>query len=102
MKLAAALATALTVALVACSDSHSHTDAGASSFPSCQAIVAACHEVDPGSGPVHECHESAEAAKADSECSPKKDACLALCKAPAVDAGVDASGDASARDAARD
>ena len=31
-------------------------------IPECEAIAEACHPVDPGTGPIHECHENAEAA----------------------------------------
>jgi hypothetical protein len=50
----------------------------------CDRIVEACHDVDPGSGPIHDCHEDAEAAEAASDadeiCADREDDCIALCK----------------------
>jgi hypothetical protein len=63
--------------------------------PDCEAIVEACHPKDPGSGPVHECHETAETAGTAHDaktCADKKVACVTLCNAaatPAGDAGKD-------------
>jgi hypothetical protein len=61
--------------LVACSDDKK--DAGT---PSCDAIVEACHPLDKGSGPIHECHESAEEGATEASCAAKKAECLAVCK----------------------
>ena len=38
-------------------DAFSTSDAFVELRPSCELIVAACHDVDPGSGPIHDCHE---------------------------------------------
>jgi hypothetical protein len=92
----------------ACSDSHSHdgVDGGAhtSAFASCQAILDACHEVDTGEGPIHDCHDVAHDATSEETCAPKKAACLATCAAAAADAGPSDSGllDTSAKDAESD
>ena len=62
--------------LGACSDDKK--DDGA---PSCKAIIEACHPLDPGSGPIHECHEAAEAdGVTEQTCAGKKAECLATCK----------------------
>jgi hypothetical protein len=45
---------------------------------SCERIVEACHELDPGSGPIHDCHEFAEEAT-DEACVDREDDCLAAC-----------------------
>jgi hypothetical protein len=61
----------------------------------CQAILDACHPKDPGSGPVHDCHEAAETAgdvRDAKTCADKKSGCVALCTAaatPTKDAGAD-------------
>jgi hypothetical protein len=71
---------------------HSHADAGGahtSPYPACNEITAACHEVDVEEGPIHTCHDEAHAAKSNDDCVPKKDNCLAICKAAAADAGHD-------------
>lgn len=64
---------------------------------SCDQIVAACHPLDTGSGPAHDCHEAAEAAEATEEsCAARKAECLTACPAPiAADASpqTDASPD---------
>lgn len=64
----------------------------------CEEIVEACHMVDPGTGPIHDCHEFAEAmGRTAAECSAMRASCIALCRA-AADAG--AGQDAAAQDAA--
>lgn len=95
----------LALLLVACKsdDSHDHGDGGHhSDYPSCDAIIQACHPYDVGEGPVHDCHDLGHGALNDSECASKKDDCLKICAA-AADGGtaVDAS-DASASDASGD
>jgi len=76
--------------LYACSDhtdgdDHSHDiptdEAGGhtSPYPSCNAIVMACHKYDVGEGPIHDCHEVGHAATSDEPCVAQKAACLALC-----------------------
>lgn len=63
--------------------------------PSCQEIVDACHEVDLGYGPLHECHETAHDVSTAEACEPIRDECVALCDA-AASADADADGDADA------
>jgi YVTN family beta-propeller protein len=46
----------------------------------CEAIVEACHDIDPGSGPIHECHEFAEdEATTKEQCVAMSQECLATC-----------------------
>jgi hypothetical protein len=53
----------------------------------CADIIAACHDVDPGSGPLHDCHEIGHD-EVESACAPERDRCVMLClAAAAVDAG---------------
>jgi hypothetical protein len=52
----------------------------------CEAIIEACHPVDPGSGPIHECHENAESKWSNDQCTSMSAGCLAMCKA--VDGGA--------------
>jgi hypothetical protein len=78
-------------ALAACGDD------GSTMAPSCQAITDACHDVDPGSGPIHDCHETAHEDGTAAACDPIEAMCLALCNAAADggaggDAGIDAGG----------
>ncbi|WP_146653862.1 hypothetical protein [Labilithrix luteola] len=89
----------------ACSsdDDHSHSETGGhtSPFASCQTIIDACHELDVGEGPIHDCHEighDATEATGDGECVAKKDECLKTCVADAgtADSGAsDGSADAA-------
>lgn len=69
------------VTVVAChgDDDHHHGGAGA-----CGQIVAACHDIDPGTGPISECHALGHD-EVESDCEPQLTACLAVCVA---DAGV--------------
>jgi uncharacterized repeat protein (TIGR04052 family) len=46
----------------------------------CQDIINACHDVDPGSGPLHDCHELGHD-EVESACAPERDRCVALCGA---------------------
>ena len=55
----------------------------------CEEITEACHPVDPGSGPIHDCHEASEEGSR-AECETQHDACLVICTA-AADAGTDAA-----------
>ena len=73
---------ALCALTLGCAESgHDHAAA-------CSPIIAACHEVDPGHGPIHDCHETGHAGD-DVACSAMQDTCVALCEAAAnVDAGV--------------
>ncbi|GAB4206425.1 MAG: hypothetical protein OHK0013_23080 [Sandaracinaceae bacterium] len=53
----------------------------------CRDISAACHDVDPGSGPLHDCHELGHD-EVESACASERDRCVALCMAAAaIDAG---------------
>ena len=79
-----ALLTALVAAIAACEDDHDHDTAAEP--PSCKAIVEACHELDKGDGPIHDCHEFAEGGKTEAECAAKKTECLTTCT-PGGDAG---------------
>ncbi len=99
----AALATfivAVAPALVAsggCSSTTATSDAGAdtgAAFPSCKAIIDACHPVDTGEGPGRDCHDIGHAGKSEEECAPKKAACVATCLAMVADSGTDAAIDA--------
>lgn len=81
------LATFVGLSLLACgSNSPPDTPAGAS-FASCKAIVDACHEVDEGTGPVHECHDLSHEASTDEACAARKTECVAICTS-AGDAGT--------------
>ncbi len=95
-KLAQALSLlALACAAQACTPSSPPGDAGPASFPDCEAIVEACHDVDPGAGPAHDCHEAAHDAASNAECTPLVASCVAACAAidaGAVDAGPDDHG----------
>jgi len=54
----------------------------------CEEIVEACHEVDTGTGMIHECHEGAESDWTKEECVAMRADCLATCAAAAVDGGT--------------
>lgn len=84
------LAFALCLALSGCpsspgSDAGGYPD-GPTTFPDCDAIVEACHEVDPGTGPIHDCHETAHDAASNEPCAPIRATCVMMCEA--VDGGV--------------
>jgi hypothetical protein len=68
-----------------------HVDA-ASATHSCDEIVEHCHDVDPGTGPIHDCHELAHAVSStEAICAAALENCHAICEAAVVDAGpVDA------------
>jgi hypothetical protein len=71
------------------SSSSSGGDEHTSPFPSCQAILTACHPLDVGEGPIHDCHELAHDDGTEEKCAAKKAECLTTCspKADAGDAG---------------
>lgn len=73
-------------------DGHAHgADAGhESQYPTCRIIMDACHELDTGDGPIHDCHEVAHGATSDDPCVAKKDECLKTCVAPADGGSSDA------------
>jgi hypothetical protein len=69
--------------VLGCDDDHSHELA-----PECEAIVDRCHDLDPGAGPIHECHEFAEAeGRSGAECLAMQASCFASCSTGA-DAGA--------------
>ncbi|MEY4513080.1 MAG: hypothetical protein RLZZ450_5202, partial [Pseudomonadota bacterium] len=68
-------------------DSGAVADAGVTPS-SCPQIVSTCHEVDPGQGPIHDCHEIGHDGDA-AACATALDSCIALCSAaPTLDAGT--------------
>lgn len=74
-------------------DDHAHSSSGGhtSEFPSCEVIVEACHPLDMGEGPIHDCHELAHEATSDEPCAAQKDACLATCVASPDGGSADAA-----------
>jgi hypothetical protein len=87
----------LFLGVVSCSDdTTSKTDAGShySSYPTCDAIIKACHPLDVGDGPIHDCHDLGHGATSDAECAPKKDECLRTCVATPDGGSADGGGDA--------
>ena len=70
-----------------CGDDGSHPTA-----PSCQAIIDACHDVDPGSGPITDCHDTAHDVGTPEACDPIQTMCVTLCAAAAGDAGMSDAG----------
>ncbi|MBX3209423.1 MAG: hypothetical protein KF764_30600 [Labilithrix sp.] len=99
--MAMAMATAATAALAwtGCDSheegGHGSADGGGghtSPYPSCNEVVEACHEVDTGEGEIHDCHDTAHGAKADSDCAGTKARCLEICAAAKADAGADHDG----------
>jgi hypothetical protein len=85
------LGTLLVASALGCSDSHTHEDVSGS----CKAIIDACHPLDTGSGPIHDCHEMSESSTEET-CNSKKADCLSVCK-PGTDAG--GASDAAGTDA---
>lgn len=45
----------------------------------CQDIINVCHDVDPGTGPAHDCHETAHDGD-EAACEPMRDECVSLCE----------------------
>lgn len=90
--LVAALATA-TFVWTGCDshdeDGHGGTTGHTSPYPACNEITQACHSVDIGEGPIHDCHDRAHEAKSDADCTPTKDSCLKICADAKADAGLD-------------
>jgi hypothetical protein len=80
-------------AITACSHDHDEGETHTSTYPSCAAVLDACHPLDEGTGLVHDCHNLAHDGTEET-CAPRKAECLAAC-VPKVDAG----GDAGPRDA---
>jgi len=61
--------------------------------PECEQIAERCHELDPGSGPIHECHEFAESGHTAAECTAMQAECFAACVEPSDGGGgTDAGG----------
>lgn len=56
------------------------TDRHTSPYPSCQAIIDACHPKDIGEGAVHDCHDVASNGP-EASCSARKAECIATCNA---------------------
>jgi hypothetical protein len=96
------VAAALTVACSHDDDDHSHDypSGHTTAFPACTEITQACHVVDVGEGPIHDCHDLAHGASSEDVCLQKRADCLALCKAANPDAGGSAG--ACASDARKD
>jgi len=81
----------VTFTLGACKDDAVPTSAK----PDCDAIVERCHPLDPGSGPIHECHETAESREtSNAMCVAQHAVCFAVCVA--TDGGGGGGADASA------
>lgn len=60
----------------------------ASTQSECATITQHCHAIDPGSGPIHDCHEFAETSgRTPSDCAMRLTECLAVCVG--MDAGSD-------------
>lgn len=76
-------------AISACSHDHDDGETHTSSYPSCSAILEACHPLDEGTGPIHDCHDLSHDGTEET-CAPRKAECLAVC-VPKVDAGADAT-----------
>jgi hypothetical protein len=91
--LAFAAAAVTSMVAVGCKDAHSDDHGSTSSgghtspYPSCNEILEACHEVDVGAGPVHDCHDQAHEATSDAPCVPVKANCLKICGDAKADAG---------------
>jgi hypothetical protein len=70
----AAILATLLVSLCACGDDDERP-------AECTEISEACHELDSGSGPAHDCHEGAHDAWSREECVAMRASCLAACGA---------------------
>lgn len=75
------------------SDHHGSSSGEPSPFPSCQAILDACHPADTGEGPANACHELVHDDGTEEKCAPKKVECEATCRAILADAGTTDGGD---------
>ncbi len=88
---AAFVAVALLFACKHDDDAHDHDHSGkdpsAVAYPSCRAITEACHYLDVGEGPIHDCHDLGHDSKSDAPCAARKDECLKVC-VPAGGAGA--------------
>ncbi|HEY8432444.1 MAG TPA: hypothetical protein VIL20_28935 [Sandaracinaceae bacterium] len=72
----------LSLLALGCDDGSHHDGA-----ESCQRIIDACHDVDPGTGEAHECHQTAHDEGTAEACDPIEAMCIAVCQALA-DGGV--------------
>ncbi|MBX3226735.1 MAG: hypothetical protein KIT84_39055 [Labilithrix sp.] len=72
----------------------SHAEEGGSSgghssvYPACNDIIQACHPLDTGDGPYHDCHDLAHGATSEAACTPRRDECVKLCTDASADAGT--------------
>lgn len=92
------------LALAGCGDDHNEDgghdeDSGHDEYGSfsddCQAIIDACHYVEPGEpGEIHTCHIVNAHENNEEFCTSDRDRCVALCEAAAADAGDDDGGHA--------
>jgi len=79
--------------VLGCHDDDDH-DHGTTTRPQvCEEIVENCHSKDPGSGPIHDCHESAESTWTAEQCTSNASRCRSLCVGGG-DSGTDATSDA--------
>jgi hypothetical protein len=69
-------ATALCFFVLSCDDHHDESRPA-----ECTQIIEACHALDKGSGPIHECHENAEEEWTKEQCVANRSMCLGLCPA---------------------
>lgn len=78
-----------------CDHDHEHgADGGHTSpYPTCDAIMDACHPLDVEEGPIHDCHNVAHDATSDAPCIARRDECLRICVAPSDAGAKDASGE---------
>jgi predicted small lipoprotein YifL len=75
------------LALAGCPTESPTGDTGPLTFPDCEAIVEACHDVDDGSGGMPTtCHDTAHDATSNADCAPLRASCVAACSA--IDGGV--------------
>jgi hypothetical protein len=74
-----ALALLLPFTSVGCGDDEDKAaDPHENVAPDCADILKACHDKDPGEGPIHDCHNVAEANNA-TACAEDKPGCLSAC-----------------------
>jgi hypothetical protein len=78
MRAALSLVAVAVLALAACDGEppHDHPE-------SCQNIIDVCHDVDPGTGRISQCHDTAHDEATAAACDPIEAECVALCEAAA-------------------
>jgi|GEM_PF-2881271 len=76
----------VTLALAGCPSDENGDDAGYLTFPDCEAIVDACHDVDDGTGRASECHDISHDADSNDDCAPVRAECVSVCQA--IDGGM--------------